>query len=291
MNPPPQPVRNVWRALIPVILFVLFGAWTADAIKGAPPFLDWFGESIRNTPGIKLVFALVLLAGLCATAYWLHRSRSAWGAPARLLDQRPGGEPRKVLVVGLSKPSKEIKGFDLGKDASIILYKDATGDLLKIHSLDDALENMQQDEVRHNWQQSLRAVNHHAKEQLKLLVVVPSSGNDGSGQHTEQFKAWMNHYKHTGRWKNFDVETVTAANYEHFKELQDSYIAAIRLAEKMGFKESDVVIDVTAGQKTTSIAAAMVTLTTEADFQYIQTAKPFEPITYSVVSESRRDLE
>ena len=275
-----------WRALPPVVLFALLSAWTADALKGAPPFLDWLSPEARSlSVQTKVFVALVLLALLCATVYWLYRIRRVWRLPPRVLEERPGGVPRKVLVIGLSPPPARVKGFELGTTTSIVLHEDAPGELLKIHSLALAKTDM----AGHNWQQSLRAVDHHAKDKLELLIVVPSSGTGGSGHYTDQFRDWMEHYKANGGWKPFAIEVAPAVNYESFADLQDAYMAAIRLAEKEGFGESDVVIDVTAGQKTTSIAAAMVTLTTDANFQYIQTGAPFGPITYSILSEGPRD--
>lgn len=282
-SPSPTP----WRALPPVILISLLGNLTADAIKGTPPFLDWWGPAARSpSTEVKVLIAVVLLMLLCLTVYWLYRIRKAWRLPPHLLRQRPDGAARKVLVLGLSTPPKQVKGFDLGQGASIILYKEAAGDLLKIHSLKGALNDMQ----RHNWQQNLRAVTHHAQDTLELLIVVPSSGSGGSGHFTDQFTQWMKHYQGSKDWKDFDIEIFPAVDYEAFDALQGAYTAALSFAEKKGYKESDMVVDVTAGQKTTSIAAAMVTLTTDVDFQYIQTEAPFGAVTYSVVSEGPRDL-
>ena len=78
-------------------------------------------------------------------------------------------------------------------------------------------------------------------------------------------------------------------DYENFADLQGRYLETIRLAKGSGFQESDVVIDVTAGFKTNSIAGAMVTLATEAHFQYIQTVPNFERITYTVEAEGTTD--
>ena len=278
--------RFPWIALVLGVSFVLLGAWTADAFKGATPFLDWLSPEARNlNPLTKLSIAIVLVVLLAGNTYWLYRVREVLRLPPRVLEEKKKGKHRKVLVIGLSLPPKTVRGFDLGGGKAIVLYKDAPGDLLPIHSLDGAMADMR----RHNWQQSLRAVDYHAKTMLELLIVVPSSGNEGSGHFTDQLKQWMLHYQTAAAWKPFKIEICPAVNFEGLKDLQDAYTSAIRLAEKNGFKESDVVIDVTGGQKTTSIAAAMVTLTSEADFQYVQTEGSHDTITYSVTSEDRRD--
>jgi hypothetical protein len=275
-----------WRALPPVILFSLLSAWTADAIKGVPPFVDWLSPESRYIPvEVKILIAVVLLVSLCSNVFWLYRIRKVWRLPPRVLSQREGSESRKVLVMGLSTPPERVKGFDLGGSNSILIHHHATGNMLEIPRLEDAMENMQ----GHNWQQSLRAINPHARTTLALLVVVPSSGAGGSSQFTSQFQQWIKHYQTIGAWQPFNIEIAPAVDYEAFEALQGAYVGALKYAEKMGFREEDMVIDVTAGQKTNSVAAAMVTLTSEVDFQYVQTASPFSIVTYSVISEGPRD--
>lgn len=274
------------RTLPPAIIFVLLSTWTADAIKGAPPFFDWFSAAPAPL-AMKALIAVGLFLSLCAAALWLYTTRSAWGEPPKVLEQTTGGDPRKVLVVTLSTPSEQVKGFDLGGGRSIVLYENAAENLLPIHTPSDAKADMK----RHNWQQALRAVDHHAKV-LELLIVVPSSGGRGSGHKTTQFTQWMEHYQSSADWsasprtKPFAIRVIEAVDFEKFTALQHAYAQAIELAKAEHYMESDVVIDVTGGQKTTSIAGAMVTLTSHSKFQYIQTVEPYALITYSVVSES-----
>ena len=232
-----------------------------------------------------MLIAFALLGSFCSAVYWLYRIRSAWRLAPRLLKQQQGGQPRRVLVLGLSTPPEQVRGFDLGNGASIELHHQVAGELLEIHTLENATTSMQ----RHPWQQSLRAIDHHARETLELLVVVPSAGSGGSGHYTEQFEQWIRHYQKTGNWKRFEIRTLAAVDYEHFQDIQDAYMGALRFAETRSYGESDVVLDITSGKKPSSIAAAMVTLATDVEFQYVQTEPPFGLVTYSVVSEGLRD--
>jgi hypothetical protein len=50
-----------------------------------------------------------------------------------------------------------------------------------------------------------------------------------------------------------------------------------------GFNEQDIVIDITGGQKTTSIAGAVVTFNSQVTFQYVQTDDPYDVLIYDVV--------
>jgi hypothetical protein len=51
-------------------------------------------------------------------------------------------------------------------------------------------------------------------------------------------------------------------------------------------KEQDIIIDVTGGVKTASIAGASITFNTQVTFQYVQTFPPYEVYAYDVVYQS-----
>ncbi len=53
--------------------------------------------------------------------------------------------------------------------------------------------------------------------------------------------------------------------------------------------EEDIIIDVTGGQKTTSIAGAVITLNSQVSFQYVQTNEPYKIMAYDVMIHSRTD--
>jgi hypothetical protein len=51
----------------------------------------------------------------------------------------------------------------------------------------------------------------------------------------------------------------------------------------MGFREKEVVVDFTGGQKVTSGAALLLTFNREIKAQYIQTNAPWEPLWFDIV--------
>ena len=71
-------------------------------------------------------------------------------------------------------------------------------------------------------------------------------------------------------------------DFEQFNEMKNTLHTGITAMKKLGFREEDMIIDVTGGQKTTSIAGAVVTLFSKVTFQYVQTSTPHKVIKYDV---------
>jgi hypothetical protein len=75
--------------------------------------------------------------------------------------------------------------------------------------------------------------------------------------------------------------SLTDAEAEQFKEEAldfedfDSLLERLSSLPPLRERPSKVALDVTGGQKTTSIAGAAITLSSEAVFQYVQTSPPF----------------
>ncbi len=295
-------VRRVTPALLAAVAFAFTSAWTADAVKGAAPFYDWQGLTAKDiSTEQKIGWAVTLLALSFVSALLLYASRRTW-MPVRSLG-RYVGKPQKVLVICLSTPNPKHKGFDLGDGKKISFHceaepMDGRVDHLLIGSINDDIQTtsvLSKQGV--NWQQSLRAIHFHS-DTLERLVIVPSlskPGDTGSEAYIEQFLALLAHYQSRPEWsKPFSVAVHSPVDYEDFEKLHAAFMSILNSSKSDGFKESEIVFDITAGQKVPSVAAAMVTLTTRADFQYVQTFKEKdrkpEIMTYSVVAESPPDV-
>ena len=208
------------------------------------------------------------------------------------------GKPQKVLVICLSTPDLRHKGFDLGNDKKIDFHDQGTTpapsvDYFPIGAIKNDIQTTSPiGTSRVNWQQSLRAIHFHART-LEHLVVVPSlskPGEIGSETYGEPFRKLLAHYLSQPAWPSkFTVTIRPPVDYEDFETLHASFIDVIKFVKEKNFNESEIVFDITAGQKVPSVAAAIVTLTTRADFQYVQTFKDKgrepEIITYAVVAE------
>lgn len=70
----------------------------------------------------------------------------------------------------------------------------------------------------------------------------------------------------------------------------DAINAIIQIVKEEGAEENDIIIDVTGGQKTASIAASLATLHNKVTFQYVQTNPPYEVFAYDVISENHFSL-
>jgi hypothetical protein len=131
-------------------------------------------------------------------------------------------------------------------------------------------------ELYWNWQQLLRALEPHAGGALECLHLVlsatvqkplPGGGSRevaGSDRHREDVLALLGSYR---------LSTSTPkASVVDFENL-DAVVAELRrVIQEFGaaYGARDVVVDVTGGLKTTSIAGALLTLNNEALFQYVQ---------------------
>ena len=81
-----------------------------------------------------------------------------------------------------------------------------------------------------------------------------------------------------------------SVNFEDLKEVTKAIDKAIQKFKDSGMNEKDMIIDVTGGQKTTSIAGALVTLNSQVTFQYVQTNSPYDVVSYNVVIQSPASL-
>lgn len=82
-------------------------------------------------------------------------------------------------------------------------------------------------------------------------------------------------------------------DFENLEDLYSNFNNVIQeVTQRLGYAQSDVMIDVTGGQKTTSIAAALVTLhRPPIEFQYVSTRGCCPVLSYNVVATSPVGLE
>ena len=89
-----------------------------------------------------------------------------------------------------------------------------------------------------------------------------------------------------------NVETAGPVEFEDFNALHRCLRGIISQEKKdADLKDEDIVIDVTGGQKTTSIAGATITFNTRVTFQYVQTRHPFEVYAYDVIHLSHQSAD
>ena len=80
-------------------------------------------------------------------------------------------------------------------------------------------------------------------------------------------------------------------DFEDFNELVQCLREIIKSEKERGFEDEDIVIDVTGGFKTTSIAGSSITFNTNVTFQYVRTLEPKKVYAYDIVYLSHQRSE
>ena len=304
-----------WRALPPAWLFLVSGSWIADGLKGEVLFGDWpwgglfadgrWLDPHHRWPGLTFAFLWFAIASL-----WLYSYRRDF-APVRSLSQSLS-TPHRSLVILVSTPNEALherndgslclplpdggetsSGDKPDKDIDPLMPPELPEflDLQRVKmisfrgDLDEDIDTVQRagDRLkwRWNWLQLLRGVRPHA-EMVERVRLVGSSGERGSFKHLELCEKLLRGYLPD---KTIITRHRRKVNFEDFnglaRELHD--IVTEEKEKEVGMNDEDIIIDVTGGQKTTSIAGSSITFTTRVTFQYVSTHPPFEVYAYDVV--------
>lgn len=234
----------------------------------------------------------VLLAGLCLS----YRYQSQWTGLRGLRTLPP--QPRPALILFVSTLSGRIAWQD-GKTGvfplTITVSKpSAPGQnseaqcLLCGRSLADDLARLDGELYDRgyiwNWQQLLRALEPHAHHSLERLHLIfsatvkrsdPAGGTRevaGSDQRSADALALLGSYG-----LSVKPPTSSVVDFENLDAVVAELRRVIRAEFGAAYGARDVVVDVTGGFKTTSIAGALLTLNNEALFQYVQSRPDLEP--------------
>ena len=283
--------RVRWTALIPAWLILVSGSWVADGLKGEVLFGEWkWARSLAGWSGwsavpevfgrlvgwidFQLVGLFVAVSCFVGTSFWLYSYRRDF-AQVRTLSQSPCTPHRSlILLVSIPRPVPECHGDAVrvpdGRDGHVPLDG----------PLDDDIERFTVHGVRWNWQQLLRGIKPHLPGLERVWLVGSGPAGTGSFKHLTMCDTVLRKYlsSDTAVMRHPD-----AVNFEDFNGLSRCLRQIIRKEQEEGMREEDIVVDITGGQKTTSIAGAGITLSTEVTFQYVQTGAPFEVYAYDVV--------
>jgi hypothetical protein len=150
-----------------------------------------------------------------------------------------------------------------------------------------------------NWQQLIRGLIPH-EEKLRQVWLVGSPGDKGSFKLLPKCRRFLMALLGPDvqvliEGKDIVSATLTdaeaercsgqAVNFEDFEKLTTRLESLLHRIASAPYKqaESAVVVDVTGGQKTTSIAGAAITLKSDAVFQYVQTGAENRVLIYDAV--------
>uniref|UniRef100_A0A7V4TZV3 Uncharacterized protein n=1 Tax=Candidatus Caldatribacterium saccharofermentans TaxID=1454753 RepID=A0A7V4TZV3_9BACT len=260
---------RVLRAIMAAVAAAISGGLSTEAIASALK-----GEAFFDTPVAVLFFAVFLLA-----FWWLYRERRTFLA-TRLYWHEV--DPHRALIVLLTLPN--IIPQKTNGSFPWVLEKGDTKVILKGESLENEANDPNLEKLRWNWQQLMRGILPH----VGTLRVVYLLGSDGSGsgsfRYLDDAEGLIKQYLPEVSVRRFGRPVDFEGDFEGLVDCLNQCVQEIQWEYRI--HEKDIVIDVTGGQKTASIAGAMVTLNTRVTFQYVSTTDPRKVRAYDVTLES-----
>lgn len=251
-----------WVLLFSAVLTISQGVFS-DVLKNDPflakklGWMRYFGYDYAAYPDgltvalvVLMIVSAIVLFGILPTYLPIRSLGSA---------HRPKGS--RVLIIPLSPPSSEALSELKGQDIK--------ADIITLGG--------------HNFAQVLRGIEPHLTEASLIWLIGspdPKSSDSadqkkGSFIYLDQFKAALARYlpnvKIVCEPAPVDFEDVDQL-YRTLNRIVDTIVLHKRDRENKTYNEQDIMIDATGGMKTTSIAAAMVTLHNKTSFQYVQTS-------------------
>ena len=261
-----------WRAIVAAIFTVITSNWAASSLAGDVPLIRWF-PYLENY-SFYIMIGVVVLFIISSISLYIHRQDFF---AIKSLAQYPC-QPRPCLILLLSPPfRKDVIIKDISGGTSF----DIDGVRIPTNLTDDVdrLEGK-----RWNWHQMLRGIMPHQNKLKQVYLIGSKDEGDIKGSYNAiKYAALLIKY-YLPRVEINKCET--PIGFEDFDELMQSLNNAINSLRELGYSEKEIIIEVTGGQKTTSIAGAAATLNNQVTFQYVQTNRPYTVLTYDVVVQS-----
>jgi hypothetical protein len=232
---------------------------------------NWLGDSAAEVipPPLRWLFAVILLLAGFSVAVAFGKKLIA-----PTLKTLPTRQPREVLIAFLSDDGNT--RWTDGK----VMSQSGNSQPVFIESIETWAQSQ---ERLGSWQQIARAVCVHltgnGPHRLKKLILIGSRDRNNRGS-VQKLREAVEIFKHLLAPHGVVVEAF-AGNAPDFEELEDVTRALQQALEQAGANPGHIAIDVTGGQKTASVAAAMFTLDKrDLVFQYVSTTPPYETKTF-----------
>lgn len=265
---------KTWKLIVALLLTVVFSNLVADGCKDL-----LYGVFEISPDGIraKALITVISLLGFVMVSWWIKKLTEEY-LSVRHLKNHTVVKPHRAIIMTASTPS----GYKIELSAEKVTIQTNTSN---VSLSGDIIKDMDQLD-RLNLQQFLRALKPHLGE-LKWLFLVGSGGKNGSFECLKEFERVVRHYVgdsvqifHRGS-DHLSFEDLEGV-YQEFKSCINSLSKGHRVSH------GEIMIDVTGGTKTASIAAALATLEHEdIELQYAQTTSPYDVMSYNVISKSQ----
>ena len=303
-HPWPRSYRQVGVQLVLVWLVFASAIWVA--ISGE----DWLKNGPFQMRDRELAFLLFSLTALGLLSYWhslirpsFFRARNLRTIPSTDL---PSDEKLEALILCVSRPSHQkillAPDEQLPAGKRVMIHFPAQkgypgpevslcGVSLKIdiedisQQLREAIEKTmatdpkpakERPAIYWNWQPLMRAIEPHPN--LRRIWLIGSPGDNGSFKHLPLCVKFLEQYGKKVEWLTVPVD------FEDFNQVEET-IRHLLTKELAGIPAYRIAVDITGGQKPTSVAVAAMTMNRELRFQYIQTNPPFHAMTYQLAFE------
>lgn len=262
--------RTPWRALGLVWVAMLTGNWTADGLKGEALFSDWW-PALKD---YRLLISAAAALVFAATTVLLYHARRAF-AFVQTLSQRKA-TPHRCLVLLVSTPN----AVPADTRFPMRIEQDKRIVILEGRSLEEDIEALSA--IRWNWQQMLRALVPH-RTMLNRIYLIGSKDAGGKGSFSHLPLCWNILHQYAGQAEVYQEPPV---DFQQFDQVVRAVNTIVEREIECGTRETDILVDVTGGTKTASIAAASVTLSSQVKFQYVETEAPYQVIVYDTIYRS-----
>lgn len=267
---------------------ILSGNWAAQAVYESVQFV-LAGEKVTFSP--MRVFYVLLFSG---SAIFFYLQRHKLFPPRTRYFRNRDAEKRRHLILFLSYIRRELEQSG-GIPEGLELSGDIEADIRQIELFKKGKPNWP-------WEMPIRAIRHHLDAPLETVTLVCSKE---SVCQASLFLSICDRYE---CFKKLSFNMLAAEDddkvsfrplitpadacvckgfdFESFDELTRAVWYLLRQFKDRGYRDRDIMIDITGGQKPTSIVGAAVTFNRKIKAQYIQTNDPWEVLSYDVIHES-----
>lgn len=286
----------------PVVLgfFTLLGAlsvsWLADGINGDCLWKPLFEECDGACSSLSRTIVAFFLVMLAMVVLWIAARDIL--TPRHL---RPSAKfrPHKVIIAAVSSLGQPVNVKANGK--LVIPWDDGKHEFELTGDLEQDIENVTAEHAKGAWrgphpwngQQFFRAIAPHIRE-LKQVILLGSPGVKGSHRNLSDYERLVSLYAPAPNTK-VDIKQ-PPVEFEEIDAMEAAFDRCIHTTMQKSYTENyikkfytedDIVIDVTGGQKTASIAAVLATLSRRnLEFQYVRTGGDNRVLPFNVIAES-----
>lgn len=226
-----------------VVALVTLG-WFGDALEAI-----FYGQFDLCSPGywVTLVAFPIVLA-----LYWQLGRR----LPELTVDIEQDDNPpqSRALIMFLSP---------IGEDRTWLTAQETRGVIT---------ETSYRERFKKSWRMPVEAIAYHLGR-LDKIVIIPSidapGKNDGTHHDAELFKTTIRSALPAD--KRLAIEIVEPADFEGAKELADRLHEVFTQLVAAGYKEDEIIVDITGGQKVPAAAGTVVALGKDRSIQYVST--------------------